>query len=218
VSDSRAARRDEVFRKELEEAARKFSRQKISDELWLVRLVDILSPKRIPRLEGYESLAKRLDELDAQRGTRGNRLFYLAAGPDQFPAILENLRKSGLNRTREGAWARVIVEKPFGSDLPSAQALNELVKAAFREADTFRIDHYLGKETAQNMMVLRFANAILNSLERAILTMFRSRRASPWARAARVVQAGALRDMAKTIPPASCLTAMGRRLAWMPTP
>ena len=68
-------------------------------------------------LEGYESLAKRLDELDAQRGTRGNRLFYLSAGPDQFPVILENLRKSGLNKAPSGSWARVIVEKPFGTDL-----------------------------------------------------------------------------------------------------
>jgi glucose-6-phosphate 1-dehydrogenase len=115
-------------------------------------------------LAGYESLAQRLDELDAQRGTRGNRLFYLSAGPDQFPVILENLRKSGLNNAKDGSWSRVIVEKPFGTDLATAIALNDMVDGSFHERDTFRIDHYLGKETAQNIMVLRFANAIFEQL------------------------------------------------------
>ena len=164
-------------------------------------------------MEGYESLAKRLDELDAQRGTRGNRLFYLSAGPDQFPAILENLSKSGINRTRERAWTRVIVEKPFGSDLPSAQALNELVKAAFREADTFRIDHYLGKETAQNMMVLRFANAIFEQLWNARyidhVQITASEPLGVEGRAGYYEKAGALRDMVQNhLLQLLCLTAM----------
>jgi len=165
VGFARRDKTDEVFRKELEEAARKFSRQKISDDLWAVFASSIFYHRsEFDSLEGYQSLAKRLDELDAQRGTRGNRLYYLSAGPDQFPIILENLRKSGLNKERQGSWARVIVEKPFGTDLPGAQKLNAMVQEAFSEKDTFRIDHYLGKETAQNIMVMRFANAIFEQL------------------------------------------------------
>ena len=94
--------------------------------------------------EGYVSLARHLEELDTARGTRGNRLFYLAVAPDQFEVILENLRKSGLNTAAPGSWARVIVEKPFGTDLPSARRLNDLVESAFDESQTYRIDHYRG--------------------------------------------------------------------------
>ncbi|HEY5814027.1 MAG TPA: hypothetical protein VIT23_15405, partial [Terrimicrobiaceae bacterium] len=165
VGFARRDKSDEIFRKELEEAARKYSRQKINDDLWAAFASSIFYHRsEFDALEGYHALAKRLEELDAQRGTRGNRLFYLSAGPDQFPIILENLRKSGLSRAQPQNWARVIVEKPFGTDLPSAQKLNQLVQEAFSEKDTFRIDHYLGKETAQNIMVMRFANAIFEQL------------------------------------------------------
>jgi len=165
VGFARREKTDEQFRTELETAARKFSRQKINDELWSNFASSIFYHRsEFNDLSGYESLARRLDELDAQRGTRGNRLFYLSVGPDQFPIILENLRKSGLNKANDGSWARVIVEKPFGTDLPSAIELNSTVREVFNEADTYRIDHYLGKETAQNIMVLRFANAIFEQL------------------------------------------------------
>ena len=109
-------------------------------------------------------LAKRLEEIDAQCGTRGNRLFYLSVAPSEFEGILENLKKFGLNKSPTGGWTRVIVEKPFGYDLATAQELNTVVNNTFAEADTFRIDHFLGKETAQNIMVLRFANAIFEPL------------------------------------------------------
>jgi glucose-6-phosphate 1-dehydrogenase len=211
------ARRDktnEVFRKELEEAARKFSRQKISDDLWAAFASSIFYHRsEFDALEGYQALAKRLDELDGQRGTRGNRLFYLSAGPDQFPVILENLRKSGLNRARSGSWARVIVEKPFGTDLPSAQRLNELVKEAFSERDTFRIDHYLGKETAQNIMVMRFANAIFEQLWNARyidhVQITASEALGVEGRAGYYDKSGALRDMVQNhLLQLLCLTAM----------
>jgi glucose-6-phosphate 1-dehydrogenase len=211
------ARRDktnEVFRKELEEAARKFSRQKISDDLWAAFASSIFYHRsEFDALEGYQALAKRLDELDGQRGTRGNRLFYLSAGPDQFPVILENLRKSGLNRARSGSWARVIVEKPFGTDLPSAQRLNELVKEAFSEKDTFRIDHYLGKETAQNIMVMRFANAIFEQLWNARyidhVQITASEALGVEGRAGYYDKSGALRDMVQNhLLQLLCLTAM----------
>lgn len=114
--------------------------------------------------EGYRTLAERLDQIDAERGTAGNRLFYLSVAPSEFEGILEKLAQFGLNKAQEGSWARVIVEKPFGTDLPSAQELNSVVSRTFAERDTYRIDHYLGKETAQNIMVLRFANGIFEPL------------------------------------------------------
>ncbi len=114
--------------------------------------------------EGYKKLAERLEKLETERGTEGNRLFYFAAAPDQFEPILKHLAAAGLNKPREGAWARVIVEKPFGTDLASARELNRVVSAAFPEEATYRIDHFLGKETAQNILVLRFANAIFEPL------------------------------------------------------
>jgi glucose-6-phosphate 1-dehydrogenase len=113
---------------------------------------------------GYKSLAQRLEKIDKERGTRGNRLFYLAVAPDQFEPILKNLKEAGLNQAAEGSWARVIVEKPFGTDLASARELNRVVRNSFSEEQTYRIDHFLGKETAQNILVLRFANAIFEPL------------------------------------------------------
>src|SRR5205807_1201638 len=95
---------------------------------------------------------------------RGNRLFYFAVAPDQFEPILKHLKGAGLNQAREGSWARVIVEKPFGTDLASARELNRVVHTSFAEEQTYRIDHFLGKETAQNILVLRFANAIFEPL------------------------------------------------------
>src|SRR5205814_2286470 len=105
-----------------------------------------------------------LEKIDKERGTGGNRLFYLAVAPDQFEAILKNLKEAGLNKPSEGGWARVIVEKPFGTDLRTAQELNTVVRTAFAENQTYRIDHFLGKETAQNILVLRFANAIFEPI------------------------------------------------------
>ena len=165
VGFARREKTDESFRKELEEQARKFSRQGINDELWASFASGIYyHTSTFENADGYKLLAKKLDELDNSSGTKGNRLFYLSVAPSEFPVILEQLAKAGLNQAKEGAWARVIVEKPFGKDLPSAQALNKVVNDVFHEKHTYRIDHYLGKETAQNIMVLRFANAILEPL------------------------------------------------------
>src|SRR5205814_7338958 len=94
----------------------------------------------------------------------GNRLFYLSVSPTDYDLILRQIAASGLNKPRHGAWTRVIVEKPFGTDFATAEALNNSIAHAFAERDTFRIDHYLGKETAQNVMVLRFANEIFEHL------------------------------------------------------
>src|SRR4029434_2376556 len=99
-----------------------------------------------------------------ERGTRGNRLFYFAAGPEQFETILKNLKTAGLHKAKAESGARVILEKPFGRDLASAQELNRVVSNSFSEDQTYRIDHFLGKETAQNILVLRFANAIFEPI------------------------------------------------------
>jgi glucose-6-phosphate 1-dehydrogenase len=165
VGFARREKSDDEFRHEMEEATRKFSRQNVHDEIWQTFGQSIFyHQSEFADEEGYKRLAQRLDKIDKERGTRGNRLFYFAAAPDQFEVILKHLKTAGLNQTREGSWARVIVEKPFGTDLASARELNRIVRNAFAEEQTYRIDHFLGKETAQNILVLRFANAIFGPL------------------------------------------------------
>ena len=214
VGFARRDKSDEIFRAELEEAALKYSRQTINEELWQSFAASISYHRSgFDDLAGYESLAARLADMDAARGTRGNRLFYLAAAPDQFEVILGNLRKSGLNKAGSGGWARVIVEKPFGTDLPSARHLNDLVEGAFPEADTYRIDHYLGKETAQNIMVLRFANALFEAMWNARyidhVQITASEPLGVEGRAGYYDKSGALRDMVQNhLLQLLCLTAM----------
>ncbi len=165
VGFARRPKSDESFREELETAARKFSRQTVQNEVWDSFEKSIFyHQSEFGDPDGFKRLAERLDQIDAERATRGNRLFYLAVAPDQFGLILEQLKNAGLNKAKPGSWARVVVEKPFGTDLPSAEALNSEVSATFPEKETYRIDHFLGKETAQNIMVLRFANAIFEPL------------------------------------------------------
>ena len=165
VGFARREKSDEEFRGELETANREHSRQGHSDALW-ENFASTISyhQSEFQDLEGYHSLADHLDELEAAAGTKGNRLFYLASAPEFFDDILLHLKQAGLNQPKPGAWSRVVVEKPFGTDLTTAEHLNEVVNQTFQEKDTYRIDHYLGKETAQNIMVLRFANAIFEPL------------------------------------------------------
>ncbi len=165
IGFARRPKTDDEFRKEMEEATKKFSRQTVRDEIWKGFAGALYyHQSEFGDEAGYKTLAERLDKLDQESGTRGNRLFYFAAAPDQFEIIIKNLQKAGLNKTREGGWARVILEKPFGTDLASARHLNSVVQKSFAENQTYRIDHFLGKETAQNILVLRFANAIFEPL------------------------------------------------------
>jgi glucose-6-phosphate 1-dehydrogenase len=165
VGFARRDKTDDVFRTELEDAAKKFSRQGVQQELWQSFASRVFYHRsEFSDAEGYKTLATKLDEIDAKYGTRGNRLFYLSVAPSEFEGILKNLKEAGLNKSPSGGWSRVIVEKPFGYDLATARELNTVVNNTFHEADTFRIDHFLGKETAQNIMVLRFANAIFEPL------------------------------------------------------
>jgi glucose-6-phosphate 1-dehydrogenase len=165
VGFARRPKTDDEFRREMEEANRKFSRQGVRDEIWKTFAQSVFyHQSEFADETGYKTLAERLEKIDKERGTRGNRLFYLAVAPDQFEPILKHLKTVGLNHAPKGSWARVIVEKPFGTDLASARELNRVVSNSFSEEQTYRIDHFLGKETAQNILVLRFANAIFEPL------------------------------------------------------
>jgi glucose-6-phosphate 1-dehydrogenase len=116
---------------------------------------------------GLDELATMLDELSKKHGTSGNNLFYLSTPPSLYNPILDRLAESKLterHRASKSAWPRIIVEKPFGRDLDTARELDEHLHKIFKEDQIFRIDHYLGKETVQNIMVLRFANGIFEPL------------------------------------------------------
>ncbi len=165
VGFARRDKSDGQFREELAEINKEVSRSGHDEALW-ERFSQSIHYHRSEFQDegGYRSLAACLDEIDRDRGSAGNRLFYIASAPEFFDDILLNLKAVGLNEPKKDCWSRVIVEKPFGTNLETAQRLNEVVNQTFEEADTYRIDHYLGKETAQNIMVLRFANAIFEPL------------------------------------------------------
>lgn len=137
----------------------------VEAELWASFAEGIhYQPGNFDDPSAYAFLAARLTELDLRRGTGGNRVFYLATPPEAYPDIIRQLGAHGLNQSPHGGWTRIIIEKPFGRDLASAQALNQQVLAVFAEPQVYRIDHYLGKETVQNIMVFRFANGIFEPL------------------------------------------------------
>lgn len=214
VGFARREKSDDTFRAELKEALGKYSRQTLSEELWGSFGQRIFYHRsEFADEDGYRRLAERLDKLDGERGTRGNRLFYLSVAPSEFEGILEKLAQFKLNEAKEGSWARVIVEKPFGTDLASARGLNAVVNKVFHERHTFRIDHYLGKETAQNIMVLRFANSIFEPLwNHRYIDHVQITAAEPLgveARGPYYESAGALRDMVQNhLLQLLCLVAM----------
>ena len=114
--------------------------------------------------DAFDRLAKTLKDLDAERGTGGNTAFYLSIPPGAFPVVTKQLARSGLAQADEHSWRRVVIEKPFGHDLKSAEELNAIVNDVFPEESVFRIDHYLGKETVQNILALRFANQLFEPI------------------------------------------------------
>src|SRR5467141_1464710 len=116
-------------------------------------------------LNSYAQLAKRLAEIDKEKKLGGNRLFYLSTPPEVYPDIVEQLGRAGLAQPTNGnSWVRIIIEKPFGRDLASARELNRTVLEAFDESQVYRIDHFLGKETVQNLLAMRFGNGIFEPL------------------------------------------------------
>jgi len=114
--------------------------------------------------DAFDRLSKTVEELDVTRGTGGNHAFYLSVPPSSFPVVCQQLARSGLSQPKEGTWRRVVIEKPFGHDLESARELNDIVSQVFHPDDIFRIDHYLGKETVQNLLALRFANQLFEPI------------------------------------------------------
>jgi glucose-6-phosphate 1-dehydrogenase len=167
VAVGRRAYTDEAFRAELKGALDKYSRvQPVDQETWddlAERIVYHRGDFNDPT--AYSGLVERLDQLDEDKGTRGNRLFYLATQPSAFPEIVQHLGKVGLDHERhDGGWRRVVIEKPFGHDLDSAVRLNREVGKVFRERQVYRIDHYLGKETVRNLLVFRFGNGIFEPI------------------------------------------------------
>jgi len=162
------ARRDltaEAFAEDLRQGVADHSRQALDPEAWekVAARTSYVALGKDP--SGYRRLAKHLEDVDRKLGTGGNRLFYLSIPPSAIPAVIHGLQEAGLNRPGQGgSWARIIVEKPIGHDLESARELNRVINDVFDERDVFRIDHYLGKETVQNLLVFRFANAIFEPL------------------------------------------------------
>ena len=154
---------DEDFGKVVYEAVKQHARTPFRQAVW-ERLAEGIRfvQGSFDDEPAFARLAETLDKLDVERGTGGNHAFYLAIPPNAFPTVCEQLQKSGLARQQEGRWSRVVIEKPFGHDLKSARALNAVVNSVFPEETVFRIDHYLGKETVQNILALRFANELFD--------------------------------------------------------
>lgn len=112
----------------------------------------------------YHKISELLDQIDRERGTAGNRVFYLSTSPSLYAEAIRQLGAAGLAKPKEKSWVRIVIEKPFGHDLESARQLNAEVAKVFNEEQVYRIDHYLGKETVQNLMVFRFANGIFEPI------------------------------------------------------
>lgn len=163
IGFARKPKDDSTFRDECRKGVEEFSRSKpINEEVW-ARFSEMIHYHQgdYNSADSYDSLCKRLIAIDAAHETRGNRLFYLSTPPEVYDEITENIGKNPfLSTMGEGLWSRVIIEKPFGTDLQSATKLNEHIHRFFREDQIYRIDHYLGKETVQNLLVFRFANGI----------------------------------------------------------
>jgi glucose-6-phosphate 1-dehydrogenase len=154
------------FRARMKEAVEQFSEAgSVDEEVWnsFAQGIHYLTSD-INNAEDYVKLAELLERVDRERATHGNRLFYLSVAPRFFSTTIKQLGAAGLTKPQEGSWARVIIEKPFGTDLESARRLNREIHEYLDESQIYRIDHYLGKETVQNLLVFRFANGIFEPL------------------------------------------------------
>ncbi|MGH9444535.1 MAG: glucose-6-phosphate dehydrogenase [Terriglobia bacterium] len=155
---------DEAFREKMRAGVRKYLNIPPADygnlDTFLTNLYYMAGD--FGNCQAYSELKERLSQIDAQQRTGGNRLFYLATPPSVFPGTVEHLGDAGFAQPKEGgqSWTRIVIEKPFGRDLASARELNQIVTCVFKEDQVYRIDHYLGKETVQNLLVFRFGNGI----------------------------------------------------------
>jgi glucose-6-phosphate 1-dehydrogenase len=150
---------DQDFAQVVHDAVKEHARTPFREEVWQ-QLAEGMRfiPGDFDDDDAFEQLRAAVEELDASRGTSGNYAFYLSVPPKFFPKVVQQLKKHGLTDAPEGSWRRAVIEKPFGHDLDSARDLNALVHEVFDPEQVFRIDHYLGKETVQNILALRFAN------------------------------------------------------------
>ncbi|MGP6171864.1 glucose-6-phosphate dehydrogenase [Microbacterium sp. A196] len=154
---------DQDFAKVVYDAVKEHARTEFREETWqqLLQGIRFVSGE-FDNPESFAKLRETVERLDVERGTMGNHAYYLSIPPKSFPLVAKQLKESGLVGDDRGddQWRRVVIEKPFGNDLESARALNEALEVAFPADSIFRIDHYLGKETVQNILALRFANAL----------------------------------------------------------
>ncbi len=167
VGFARTAMTEDVFRATLGDAAKSISEVgPIDPKRWDEFASNLYySPGDYANPDAYAQLAKRLAELEAAKNIGGNRLFYLSTPPEVYPDIVAQLGRAGLaHPCSPNSWVRIIIEKPFGRDLASAKVLNQIVLNVFDEKQVYRIDHYLGKDTVQNLLVLRFGNETAGAL------------------------------------------------------
>jgi glucose-6-phosphate 1-dehydrogenase len=162
------ARRDwenQDFGQVVKEAVQQYARTPWNEEVWnqLASGIRFVSGEFTDD-SAFDRLKQTIEELDAQRGTNGNHAFYLSIPPKAFEVVCQQLSRSGLAQAKPDEFRRVVIEKPFGHDLASARELNAVVESVFPADSVFRIDHYLGKETVQNILALRFANQLFEPL------------------------------------------------------
>ncbi len=156
---------DQDFAQIVHDSVRQHARTEFREEVW-----DQLAegfrfvPGDFSDDVAFDHLRRTIEELDVSRGTGGNHAFYLSIPPRFFGEVVQQLQEHGLTDVRGGAWRRVVVEKPFGHDLESARELNDILASVFASGSVFRIDHYLGKETVQNILAMRFANELFEPL------------------------------------------------------
>jgi len=165
VGIARRGMSSEQLRESLLEGLNKFKTRPLDDAVAQRLLQCVTCIEADPKEpDSFDGMRERLEKLEANRSTGGNRLFYLATPPTAFAPIAEQLGRAGLLKEEDGAWRRLVVEKPFGTDLASAKALNDKLLKILDEHQIYRIDHYLGKETVQNILVLRFANGMFEPI------------------------------------------------------
>lgn len=166
VGFARREQSQDVFKEQMHQGVAQFSRtQPIDETLWKNFSQNLFyHPSNFDDDAGYQALDKFLKDLDKKLGTKGNRVYYLSTQPSFFSTIIKKLHQNGLLYSEEKPWSRVIIEKPFGRDLQSAIALKKEISQYLSEDQTYRIDHYLGKETVQNLLCFRFSNPIFESL------------------------------------------------------
>jgi len=165
IGVARSQSSSEAFRADLAQSLPKFATREVDKAVAEKVLACVAYVEGEPDdPQTYQKIGRELERIERERPTRGNRLFYLATPPTAFAPIGSRLGESGLAREDNGAWRRIIVEKPFGTDLASAQALNQKLLGILHEDQIYRIDHYLGKETVQNILVLRFANGLFEPI------------------------------------------------------